>query len=298
MATRPHRPEALSLFRGILCAALELAPRPGKEHGRVKFCSALLILCLCSAQCGHQALTDAKMTDAKPEITPPATGVSLDVTPMTDPLSTFVLVGQDNQARAVRYARSQLEVVAVYEGVLSGAHVSQLLARTGEPAFAEALRRRNFGGDGLRSGDQFYLSTKSQKSGGGECFGFIEDAPVSVRDLIKDLLALKTQLKEAALSDAYLRGEPIAAERFAALQRRGQLRFEAVSEFPPDTQPILTGAVTRPRDFLPINRAQYEQLLPHASHGHEFFLTADGSGYQLTLFKARDANAPPAKGDK
>ncbi len=278
MASRPHRLDALSSFRGIL--------------------PALLILCLCSAQCSRQSLTDGTRTDVKPEVLPRAAEITLDITPMTEPLSAFVLVGQDGQARAAHYSRSQLQVVAVYEGKLSESHVSQLLARTGEPAFADALRRGNFGGNGLSRGDQFYLSIRSQESGGGECFGFVEDAPAVVRDFVRDLLALKAQLKEAALSDAYVRSEPIAAERFAALRQRGQVRFAAVREFPPEVQPILTGAVSRPRDFLPISRTQYEQLLPQASHGHEFFLAAEGSGYQLTLFKARDRAAPPTKGDQ
>ena len=278
MASRPHRPDALSSLRGIF--------------------PILLTLCLCSAQCSHQSLTDGKLTDVKPEVSARAAEITLDVTPMTEPLSAFVLVGQDGQAKAAHYSRTQLQVAAVYQGKLSGSRVSQLLARTGEPAFAEALRRGNFGGTGLSRGDQFFLSVKSQESGGGECFGFVEDAPAAVRDFVRDLLALKAQLKEAALADAYVRSEAIAAERFAALRKRGQLRFAAVREFPPEVQPILTGAVSRPRDFLPISRTQYEQLLPHASHGREFFLAAEGSGYQLTLFKARDRAAPPTKGDQ
>lgn len=298
MATRSHRLDALSLFRGILCVVPERGRQPGKEHGRLRICSALLILCLGSTHCSYQALTDGKMTNGKPEVLLRATGITLDVTPMTKPLSVFVFVGQDNQAKVAHYSRNQLNVVAIYQGNLSKSHVSRLLARAGEPALAEALRCKNFDGTDLSRGDQFYLSIKSQERTTGECFGFVEDAPAVVRDLINDLLALKTQLKEIVLSDAYVRSEPIDRERFAALQRRGQFRFDAIQEFPSDIQPILTGAVTHPRDFFPISRTQYEQLLPQASHGHEFFMVVNGSGYQLTLFKARDATAPPTKGDK
>ncbi|HEV2912326.1 MAG TPA: hypothetical protein VGX92_03320 [Pyrinomonadaceae bacterium] len=227
------------------------------------------------------------MTNGKPGVRPRATEINLDFTPMTEPVSIFVLLGEDNQARVVRYGRYQLNVAAIYQGNLPGAQVAQLLGRIGEPALMEAFRRRNFGGNGLTSGDQFHLSFKSKEGVAGECFGFVDEAPAVVRSLIEELLALQKQSEEAALSDAYLRSEPIAGERFQALQRSGKLRFASLNEFSPDIQPILASAVARPRDFLSLTQTQYERLLPQASHGHEFFMTINGSGYQFTLFKAR-----------
>ena len=285
-----HR-DMLSLFRGILCVRDQV--KLGKEHSILKVFSALVIICFNTVHCGGRLHTDGNLTAGKLEIAAPVTEITLDFTPMTDPISTFVLVSENNQAKVVRHARNQLEVVAIHQGDVSPAQVSRLFARSAAPDLAEAMQRKNFGGNGLSRGDQFQLSFKSQESVAGECFGFIDDAPAGVRDLIKELLALQKQLKETSLAAAYLRSEPIAADRFAALRRSGKIRFTSTAEFPTDLQTILSRAVVRSRDFLALSRTQHEQLLPQASHGHEFFITANGSGYQLTLFKARDKTAHP-----
>lgn len=290
MATPSLRLDVFSLSKWILGVR-----DPRQEHRRLKICSALLIICFNTAHCGGLP-ADGKMTARKLDIPPRVTEINLDFTPMTDPISAFVLLG-DNKAKVVYYARHQLNVVAMYQGSLPLARVSHLLARMDEPAFVEALGRQNFGGTGISRGDQFYLLFRSQGSVAGECFGFVDDAPAIVRSLIKDLLAEQKQLKESALSDAYMRSEPIAPRRVEALQRSRKVRFASIQEFSPDIQPILTLAAVSPRDFLALSRTQYAQLLPKASQGHEFFMTLNGSGYQLTLFSAAQNRARPPKGD-
>jgi hypothetical protein len=292
------RLEMLFLFQRVLCAVHNQRRRLRKEYSRLSICSALLIICLTTAFCEDQVPTGRKKTDVKLKVQERDIEINLDFTPMTDPISILVLLSEDTQAKVVHYARNQLTVVAIYQGNLSDAYVSPLLARTGDPAFVEALQRKNFGGTGQSNGNQFYLSFKSKESVTGECFGFVDDAPAVVRNFIEDLLALKQQLKEVALSAAYVRSEPIARERFEAIQRSGKLRFASIQEFSPDIQSTLTSAVARPRDFLALSPIQYEQLLPQTTHGHEFFMTVNGSGYQLSLFQARDGTAPPTKGDK
>jgi hypothetical protein len=255
--------------------------------------SFLLVWMLLMSYCNDRAPAERKV-EAQGQVTE----IRLDFTPMADPVSVFVVLSHDRRVKILNYAPYRLVVTNAYEGTLPESDMQRFLIKTRDPDFREALRRRDFTGTGLSSGDQFYLSLKVDQNITQECFGFVEDAPSIVGALVHDLLATRKQLTEAALADAYVRSEPIAKERFEALRRDGKLKFLTVREFPSNVQTILTVAINHPRDFHPLDRTQYEQLLGRSSSEQQFYVTGDGSGHQLSLFKARDDPALPTKGDE
>jgi hypothetical protein len=209
---------------------------------------------------------------------------------MMEPVSTSVWVRSNGQVKLIKYARYLLNVLAVYQGQLTEADVNHLLGQASAPTVREALRGQKFG-TGLTRGDQFYLSVAAQ--GGGECAGFIEDAPPAVRGLVQELLALEKRLSKAAPADAYVRSEPLPAQRLTAIRQAGQQRITFISDLPADLQPPLTQAINVPLDFIALDRAQYERLLAQFSSNRQFFIVAAGSGHQLTLFTAQSTTASP-----
>lgn len=219
------------------------------------------------------------------------TEVRVELNPMLDPISMSIRLDGDGNITVVRYARYLLQVVALYRGRLNNAELQRLLAGTTDPAVRAALRGQKFGAGGLAQGDQFYLSVNSAGSR-GECAGFIADAPAPVRNLVEGLTTRWPQLTEAAAAPAYMRSTPVEPERYEALRRAGTTRFIASSELPPDIQPSATQAVSNPRAFMALSRAQSEQLRQRISPNHECFLVAHGSAYQLTLFHTQ-GKAPP-----
>lgn len=271
-----------------------LAPRPARvtsEPGERKAVESrwrrtclgvLSLLLITPAHCRAQIQPGGRL-----EQPPSRPSISLDFTPMREPVSTYVLVGFDNSIRAVRYARYELRVVALREGHLPDSEGTRLRERYREQGVREALRRRSFSGAGLSGGDQFNLSFAFASGAAEGCFGFVEDAPDAVRRLIGDLLSLAKSPPAATLAAAYVRSEPIEAARLKALRRDESVRFTALRDFPPDVLSAVACAVSRPRDFCPLNQAQFEQLRAKATGGHEYLILENASGHQLNLLHAQ-----------
>lgn len=254
-----------------------------KESKLQGICLWLLIVCLTtSAYCGNQFQSGAKL-----EIQQENTAIKLDFTPMTEPISMYVLVRADNRIEVVRYARYRQSVVSIYQGSLSDAELTRLLTQYREPGIHEAWRRKNFAGTGLTRGNQFNLSFIFKGGATQECFGFVEDTPMAVQSLINDLVSLWKRLPASTLAAAYVRSEPITAERLEALRHAGKIRFTTVGDFPPDVRPLLTCAVSHPREFCALSHAQSERLRAITSPEQEIFLIDNGSGHQLMLLNAQ-----------
>lgn len=212
--------------------------------------------------------------------------ISLDFTPMTDPVSTFVSIKPDNQADVVRYSRSLLIIKSASRGVLSPQDVSKLTDKTRALVSENAICTNSFGSPGLTRGDQFHLTLNvDQKK--KECFGFIEDAPPAIRSLVEDVLSTSQKLTPGPLADAYLRSEPISQNRYEALLKSTRLRFVNLEEFPNDVQQILSTVINHPRDFIALSTEQRKHLLDRITSGHELFVTHKSSGHQLTIFLAQ-----------
>ena len=210
--------------------------------------------------------------------------ISLDFTPMTDPISTFVSIRPDNQAKMVRYSRSLLVIKGSGEGILSRQDAAALLDKA--RALANDICSKNFGTPGLTRGDQFHLTINvDQKQ--LACVGFIEDAPPTIRSLVEDVLSISRKLPPSTLADGYLRSEPISSNRYDALRKSPTLRFVNLETFPNDTQQILVTAINQPRAFIAISTEQRKNLLERIANGQELFLTHKNSGHQLTLFRAQ-----------
>ena len=200
----------------------------------------------------------------------------------------FVVLRGDGKTRVVHYSPNRLVVLAVYQGILSEADVRPFWTKTGESGFREALQVESFAGTGFEEGDPFYLSLKGPDLVEGKIFGLLQNAPEVVRALVKDLLVLWKRLDKISLADAYVRGEPIRKERFDRLRQRGQVRFASLHEFPSNIQPRLAEAIDHPYDFIPLQQAQYDQLLTWRSDGHELFVINDNTSYQLSLFRSQN----------
>lgn len=214
------------------------------------------------------------------------TTISLDFTPMTDPISTFVTITPDNQSKVVRYSRSLLVVKNLGEGVLSRQDASTLLDKARALVTANTICTRSFGTPGLARGDQFHLTLNvDQKQ--KECAGFVEDAPPAIRSLVEDVLSTSQKLTPVALADAYVRSEPISQNRYEALRKSPTLRFVNLEEFPNDAQQILSNTINHPRDFIVLSMEQRKHLLDRITNGQELFITHKNSGHQLTLFRAQ-----------
>jgi hypothetical protein len=249
---------------------------------RFYLASALLVFCV---SCALQF--DARPT--KKEAAKGTISINLDLTPLTSPLSTLILINQTGNARVVRYSRSQLAVISIWEGKTPEDIQSRLGQVIRQPAFADSCNGQYFGGGGLSSGDQFQLLIKSQEDSERRCLGFVEQAPVTVRQLIQDLTALPQQLTPASLAEAYVRSEVVTVERLSAIRRAGQMRFLSLSEVPPDVRPLFTDSLGRPREFVPLNRQQHEVIRILFAPATDLILTTDGSGSQFTLFQAQPA---------
>jgi hypothetical protein len=242
-----------------------------------------LMLCLsCALNFGTQSNKNDKSVGD-------TTAISLEVSPMTSPLSTLILVSQNGGARAVRYSRYQLVVTSVWEGQLATDLQTRLTQRVHETALADACNGQNFGGGGLSRGDQFQLLVESAGRTKRQCLGFIDDAPVSVHQLLDDLLRLPERLPRATVADAYLRSEILPPERLEAIRRAGQMHFVSVVDAPRDLQPTLGDSIRRPHEFVPLSHQQYEALRTLIAPANDFVLTIGDSGYQLTFFQAQPA---------
>ena len=209
--------------------------------------------------------------------------IRVDVRPFTQPISTFVYLRNDGTLHAVDYSPYQLTVRAVFRGVVRNPELQGLLDRTRSEEFRTALARRDFGGVGLSRGDQFRLLVRSGSSPEQECFGFLEDAPTTVRSFVQDLLGIVEQMNTERPSDAYVRLEALPANRYDELRREGRLRFISILDLPLQAREVVAAATKQPYEFFPLSGAQRDALI---AIGHQFFVVQDGSAYELTVFRS------------
>lgn len=228
---------------------------------------------------------------ARPEALGPAT-LLVDLQAGEAPTATFAAVSAGGEARWLRYNPAQLRVTAAGEGKVAAETARRLLERTADPAFQEALRRRNYAGEGLATGNQFRVRLRRGEGPGEEAFGFLQDAPPALRSVVAEALALAVRAAARPPADAYMRSRPVESERFRTTLREGKLRYFPLASFPDDLRRLLAGALQRPDDFVPLTGAQFRRLSERTSHGQDLFLAQEERGYQLTLF--RGGEAPPS----
>lgn len=213
------------------------------------------------------------------------TVIRLDLIPFNEPVALFLRVSESGLAEAVRYQPALMAVTEVARATLHDQDLKRVLSAVSQPQMQRALRGEIYGGGGLTQGDQFHLVIEAEADGAGECGGFLLDAPGAVRDLVAEMVRLASRLEKAPRADAYLRSLPIPNERLRSLEREGRVRFYSIEELPEDVRAKVSAAVAAPRDFHEIGQAQYEELLRWCTHGHELFVTSEGAGNQVTLFR-------------
>src|SRR5687767_7187311 len=108
----------------IAVSAVEVEYKPMRIPVRVWSTFLLLFF---AAWCGREhATTNQSVVVGTTVKQPTPEKISLDFTPMTDPVSTYMTVNND-QAKVVRYSRSLLVVKSVAEGGLPRQDMSRLL---------------------------------------------------------------------------------------------------------------------------------------------------------------------------
>lgn len=179
----------------------------------------------------------------------------------------------DGKVRVIHHRR-EMYVDAVYEGTLPEADALRFVARARQAAAVKGLTSTR--DDALFSMVVLPAGSSDEQSIFG---GQLGDAPKSTRDLVEDLLALWNRLDKAAPAEAYLRAVPFVEAQLKRMQQNEQRRFLSVSEFPADLQEVVTESLNHPRDFVPVTRAQHDQLL----HYRQFVIKAKGFSHRLAL---------------
>jgi hypothetical protein len=145
-----------------------------------------------------------------------------------------------------------------------------------------------------KEGDPFTLAVRRGRDAATTHSGVVQEAPAAIRQFIEDLQNLRQPLASVRPSSAYIRSEPIAADRLRRLEKGGKVRLLQVSEFPAETRTLLLAALQEPLVFFSLNPEQYQQLLARTSHGRDFFVVERTKGHQLTLFQT-ESQQPPNK---
>ena len=193
-----------------------------------------------------------------------------------DSLSMFLR--GDGKVRVVHHRR-QMFVDAAYEGTLSEADASRLLARAKEAQNAwKPLSTGLFG----RSDDAHFSMVVLPQGSSDESSVFggnLDDASESTRRLIEDLLELWQRLDRSPPAEAYLRSVSLPDSELKRIQRNEQRRVLSVEEVPTDLRDVLIKSLSQPRDFVPITRAHHDQLANYT----QFIITHKGFNFRLSL---------------
>ncbi|HET6891805.1 MAG TPA: hypothetical protein VFH31_11940 [Pyrinomonadaceae bacterium] len=184
----------------------------------------------------------------------------------------------DGKVRVVHH-RLEMFVDAVYEGTLAEADAISFVSRTKQASreWRMFAKRRPEARDG--SLFRMLVVPKGSSDEKNVFGGTLDDASESTRSLVEDLLGLWKRLEKAPAAQAYLRSVPFVEPELKRIQQNEDRRFLSVSEFPVNLQQPMTESLNRPRDFLPITRAQHDQLLEY----RQFIVTAKGFSYRLSL---------------
>lgn len=260
----------------------------------------VMIFCLAAVACQLDAAPDGGgQPHRRNEPLKKPTGIRLDLYPglESDPDSTptFVSVRADGQTQWVRFDRYSLTVLALHEGVLAEAHLAPILEKMRDPSLRKSVQDVDESkSDIVYEGDFFVLSIESDGGAVVQCAATVEYAPEPVRRVVGRLLRLSRHLPQRRLAAAYVRSRTIPDDRFAKLQEAGKLKFIKISDLPGSLQSGLAKGIARPGAFHALPRAHYDQLLPSCSHGHNLYIVADDSAYELTLF-ASESNRETRK---
>jgi len=210
--------------------------------------------------------------------------IRLDFTPASNSVSTFVNLCEDGWVKIIKYDRYQCKVFSISSKKLSSVDVKKILNKIREPSFQDFLNHENINERGIEPLDLFRLYLKVPNDVAKEVFGIVEGSPKVVQSLIKNLLELENNLDKDRLDKGYTRSIAIKKKRLERLQKAKNIRFASLEQFPIKIQPILREVLNNPYDFFALSETQYNQLLTWVSHGHDFFILNNDSGYQLTLF--------------
>lgn len=220
--------------------------------------------------------------------------VRLEFTPYKEDVWTSILLRANGDATAIRYLRYPYTVIEVRTGLLTKTKLDQLLAKTRQPAFVEALKVGTFGlaqnGEFLQDfpiAFNLFLSFSSDKHKGAS--GIEHYAPPAIREFISELLSTTKQLHEAPRAHSYLRIQRVGSERLKLLRREGRLRITTLQNLPPEIQTLLNKAITLEGDFQSLSDTQYKLL-----RQYDIFIK-DAIGYELILFSSQSKNSPQPK---
>ncbi len=182
----------------------------------------------------------------------------------------------DGKVRVIHHRRGTF-IDAVYEGTLPQAEAMQFIARARQ-ARSEWVPRVQ--ADNRDSPLFRMVVVAAGSSDEKDVFGGpLDYASENTRNLVEELLVLSTRLNKVPPAEAYVRSMPFVEEELKRMQHIEGLRFLSASELPANLQQPLNESLNRPRDFVPIPRAQYDQLMNYKS----FVINHNGFSYSLTL---------------
>ena len=230
---------------------------------------------------------------------PSSIKIRLDYRPFQNLISKYITLRDDGKLRAIYYRPYERTVVHGSEMDLTESEVGILSIAASNPVFKEAMQYKNFAGDGITRGNQFFLFLETPIGTSGECYGFIDNAPSEIQSFVELLLTKIRNLPKFSIAAAYARSERISNKRFEKLKKRGKVRFRTIDDFPSEIQNILKIAINYPRDFTPMSQENFKQILDIVSNSHDLFLISSDSGHQLTFFKTKNtASSETQRGQK
>jgi hypothetical protein len=115
-------------------------------------------------------------------------------------------------------------------------------------------------------------------------FGFVSDTNVVTQIQVKELLEIERHLAGVPPADAYIVSNAIEKTRFDKLRKKGKSSFLSASEFPADLQLKVLTAIGNSQEFYALDKREYEEFLTSSANASEFYVTANGTTHQLTLF--------------
>lgn len=205
-------------------------------------------------------------------------------TPLTEPVSIFVMLDEKGEAQQIHYLRYRLLVTQIFKGNLSRSETTNLLKKIRDSSFRRELESAAFNEKIAEEGDLFSILIEPE---GKKYSGILDKAPETVKNYFQTLLQVNKSLTKAQLSEAYLRVELIENERFERLKQSKRLRFIPIGDLSADIQSQVVNAISNSQDFFPLSQGQFDKLKTYASYGQELFVANDNLGYQLTLYQSQ-----------
>lgn len=265
----PHRPST-----GAPGAENSLRAKIGR-FAAVVLAGLLILAAGCSTAAPPPPLQD--------DLAAGTNSLRLDYRPMREPEAVYLTLQPDGAAEYLRYSPQTLRIVSRRTGSLPARSIAPYFTRAEAHPVRQALTRGNYTGNGLLQGDQFYLGIRTPGAQ-GQVFGFVQETPVEVQTLVRDLLKLEGSLRPAAPAPAYVRIETVAAARLDSVRKAGKLKLAPFSELPAPLRTSLEGKLDLANHLAPTSKAAHSALLKLAAGSHELIVLQGAKGYQLTAF--------------